>query len=73
MVSILFVCPYLWRCFIHRIVLKFANGVQLNALGANQVMYSRNQKKRGMGYIETDEGESYIHEQLSLGVRENVL
>ncbi len=27
---------------------------------------------RGLGYIETHEGQSYIHEQLSLGVRENV-
>jgi len=27
---------------------------------------------RGVGYIETDEGETYVHEQLSLGVRENV-
>lgn len=27
---------------------------------------------RGMGYIETHEGNYYIHEQLSLGVRENV-
>jgi len=27
---------------------------------------------RGVGYIETDEGKTYVHEQLSLGVRENV-
>lgn len=27
---------------------------------------------RGVGYIETHEGETYVHEQLSLGVRENV-